>query len=377
MTTYLDMAATTPVHPTVAETVMRIMTEEFGNAGSRTHEFGARAKKTVESARRVLARTLDAEPRDVVFCSGATEANNLALLGLEFHARSQGRLHIVSTAIEHKAVLEPLAELEKRGFDVDLIRPGSDGRVAPDDVLNAVRDDTALVSVMHVNNETGVVQPIVDIGRALAESGVPALLHVDAAQSFGRRNEELLHARPDMVSLSGHKLGAPKGVGALVLRRRGFDAPKLRPLLFGGGQERGLRPGTQPVALIAGLARAAELAEAAPEWAAGCLKVRTELLEALAPLAPVLHGDQAHVAPHILNFAIPGVNSEAALVALRGLAAVSNGSACTSARYAPSHVLTAMGLPSQSVSGALRFSWGPETNVEYSAVAEALGALRA
>ena len=255
---YLDCNATTPVDPRVQAEVLTYLAEEFGNAGSRTHAYGQVAKDRVNRARQQVAAVVDARPEEVVFTSGATESDNLAILGLADHGTHAGRRHIISTQIEHKAVLEPLEEMARRGFEVTLLPPTAGGWIDPDAIRQALRPDTLLVSVMAVNNETGVIQPIPEIADAL--TGSEAYFHVDAAQAFGKQIEPLRHRRIDLMSISGHKIYAPKGIGALVTRRRGYQRPPLRPLLFGGGQERGLRPGTLPVALIAGLGTAAELA---------------------------------------------------------------------------------------------------------------------
>lgn len=352
---YLDCAATTPVDERVAELVMACMLTDYGNAGSRTHEYGARANKIVERARAQVAAVAAADPAEVIFTSGATEADNLAILGLAEHGRATGRTHIVTTAIEHKAVLEPVDVLAKSGFDVDYLGSDATGAVRAEDVLAAVRDDTLLVSVMHVNNETGVCQPISAIADAL-DPGV--FLHTDAAQGFGKVLEDLRHPRIDLISVSGHKLFAPKGIGALLARRRQRRRPPLQPLVHGGGQERGLRPGTQPVPLIAGLGLAAELA--AREAAARrdrVVEVRRILEGALVAAGGVVNGDPALAVPHILNLSFPGLDSEAVILSLRSVAAVSNGSACTSSNYEPSHVLTAMGLDDDRRRGAVRLSW--------------------
>lgn len=356
---YLDNAATTATDPRVGELIMRLMTLEYGNAGSRTHEFGLEASRRVARARDQIAACVEASSDEVVFTSGATESDNIAILGLADHGEATGCRHIVSTAIEHKAVLEPLARLEARGFTITRIAPNRSGEVSADAVLAAVRPDTLAVSVMHANNETGTIQPIGAIAAGLAQDG--PYLHVDAAQTFGRRTSELRDARIDLVSLSGHKVFGPKGVGALVARRRGMRRPPLTPLMVGGGQEFGIRPGTQPVPLIAGFGLAAEIAIAEePVRTARCAAIRSEALTALAPLAPTVHGGSDPLA-NILSFAIPGLDSEAVMVALKGLVALSNGSACTSARYEPSHVMLAMGLDPDEVAGTVRLSWCHDT----------------
>jgi cysteine desulfurase len=357
---YLDYNATAPVDPRVAEEVLTYMAHEFGNAGSRTHGYGQVAKERVNRAREEVAAVVSAKPDEVIFTSGATESDNLAILGLADHGERTGRRHIISTQIEHKAVLEPLEVLAARGFEVELLPPTAGGWVDPEAVRTALRPTTLLVSVMAVNNETGVIQPLDEIARLL--EGHEAFLHVDAAQAFGKVIEPLENQRIDLLSISGHKIASPKGIGALITRRRGYKRPPLQPLMHGGGQERGLRPGTLPVALIAGLGLASALAltEAATRSRA-CQAIKDELLTVLEPLGIEFNGDPERSVPNALNFSVPGVDSEAAIVALKDIVAVSNGSACTSQSYEPSHVLTAAGLPEDQVAGALRLSWGAST----------------
>lgn len=356
MTTYLDCNATTPMEPAVREAVLKYMTEEFGNAGSRTHEFGARAKQAVQNVRDLIAKMVDARREEVIFTSGATESNNLAILGLKNYGEQLGKKHIVSTQIEHKAVLEPLAVLEKSGFTITRVPPNQDGWVEAQAIQAAVREDTLLVSVMHVNNETGVIQPITEIADKLGEH--PAYFHIDAAQGYGKDIPTLRHSRIDMISLSAHKIYGPKGIGALIVRRRGYQKMPLTPLMYGGGQERALRPGTLPVPLIVGLGVATELAlKNSQQRANTCRTFREQLLKALAPLQPVIHGDLQCTLPHTINFSIPGLDSEAAMLALKGSIAISNGSACTSSSYTSSHVLQAMNLSEEQIQGALRISW--------------------
>lgn len=356
MVAYWDAAATTPVDPRVAELVLRLMTEEFGNAGSRTHQAGAAALAQTSAARRRVATAAGADEDEVVFTSGATEANNLGLLGLAAHGAASGRRHVISTAIEHKAVLEPLDRLADRGFEVELVPPREDGAVRADDVLGRVRSDTLLVSVMHANNETGARQPVGNIADGLA--GHDAYLHVDAAQTFGKEGADLAHRRIDLIAASAHKVFGPKGVGALVARRRGWDRPPLEPLMVGGGQERGLRPGTVPVPLVAGFGLAVELAAAERDAREKeCLRRRDDALAALLAAGAQVNGMPQGGLPHVLNVSFPGADGEAVMIAWRDLVAVSNGSACTSSSYRPSHVLSAMGLPDDRVRGAVRLSW--------------------
>lgn len=356
--TYLDYAATAPVDPRVADEVLTYMSYEFGNAGSRTHTYGQAAKERVRRAREEIGSVVGAQPDEIIFTSGATESDNLAILGLAAHGERVGKRHIISTQIEHKAVLEPLEALQARGFDVELLSPGQGGRVSPADVEASLRPDTLLVSVMAVNNETGVIQPLEEIGALLA--GHDAFFHVDAAQAFGKLVELLHQPRIDLLAISGHKIGGPKGVGALVTRRRGYKRPPLEPLMFGGGQERGLRPGTLPVALIAGLGLASAIAlEESGQNAERAYAIKEQMLAALLPLGAELNGDPEHTVATTLNVSIPGVDSEAAIVALKDVVALSNGSACTSQSYEPSHVLVAAGLSRDRIEGALRLSWGP------------------
>jgi len=353
---YLDCNATTPIELAVLEVMQRYLVEEFGNEGSRTHEYGARAKQAVQKARDQVGQIVGAQRDEVIFTSGATEANNIAILGLADHGEKRGRKHIISTLIEHKAVLEPLEELERRGFEVELLAPKTGGWVEPEKIKAALRPDTLLVSVMHANNETGVIQPIEEIAALLR--GHAAYFHVDAAQTFGKLIEPLRNERIDLISASAHKIFGPKGIGTLITRRREYDRPPLKPLAYGGGQERGLRPGTLPVHLIVAFGEACAVALRDQKNRSEKVEAfRKQLVEALDPLSPILHGDQSCVMPNVLNVSIPGLNSEAAMVGLKDLVAISNGSACTSANYTVSHVLKAMNLPEQEILSALRISW--------------------
>ena len=306
---YLDCAATTATDPRVAKAIMRLFVEEYGNAGSRTHGYGASAQREVTTARERLAVTLAAEPEEIVFTSGATESDNLAILGLASYGAQTGRRHIVSTAIEHKAVLEPLARLTEEGFEVTLVAPNRLGHVAAADVLAVAREDTLLISVMHANNETGALQPIGKIAEGLPPNGGP-FFHVDAAQTYGRETSALHHRRIDLVSISGHKILRPEGrrcvAGASAVR-----ATRAATSIDGWRRAgAGPWPGTQPVPLIAGLGLAAKLAESKREArTAACARMRSEALAALAPLNPVIHGDpECGVLPNILSIAVPGID---------------------------------------------------------------------
>ena len=360
---YLDCNATTPLEPAARETLLRFLTEEFG-------------KQAVQKARDQVAAVVAAQRDEVIFTSGATESNNLALLGLRAAGVEQGKRHVITTAIEHKAVLEPCAALETEGFEVTRLPVTAGGWVDPEAVRGAVRPDPWRVSIMQANKETGVRQPLTAIAEVLKDH--PAWFHTDAAQGFGKDLELLRHPRIDLISLSGHKLYAPKGIGALIVRRRGYQRPPLRPLLYGGGQERGLRPGTLPVALIVALGLAAEIAvRDHTRRRQVCRCIRERAMAALMPLEPRLTGDQTQVMDHVLNLAFPGLDSEALMVGLKDLIAISNGSACTSSSYTPSHVLQAMGLDDDRANGCVRISWCHLTPaVDWDAVATRIQNLR-
>ncbi len=351
---YLDCNSTTPVLEEVADLVYMLMTDEFGNAGSRTHEYGLRAKQAVELARERVAAVVNAEKSEVIFTSGATESNNIAILGLQQYANQNNKKHIITTSIEHKAVLEPIHYLSARGFDVTYLNVGEDGLINIDELKTSLRQDTFLVSIMHVNNETGCIQPLPQICEILEDHD--AYLHVDAAQSFGKYPLGVDNHRIDLISASGHKLYAPKGIGALVMRRRGSLRPPLTPIIFGGGQEKALRPGTLAVPLIAGFGLACDIAKKnASGWCHLANTMKLELKNALRDLDVEFNG--TNTSPYVLNFSVQGVNSEAAMLSLKGIASLSNGSACTSSSYTQSHVLKAMGLSESRISCAIRVSW--------------------
>ncbi len=293
-----------------------------------------------------------------MFTSGATESNNLVLLGLASYGRRIGRTHILASSIEHTSVLGPLEVLGRESFDIELLPVGLDGYVHPAEVRSRLRSDTLLVSIMHANNETGVLQPVLEIAPLVADS--KAFFHVDAAQTFGKEVQELRALECDFLSISGHKILGPKGVGALFVKRVGNKRAMLAPILHGGGQEWGLRPGTLPVPLIVGLGVAAELALGEHiERAKQAVEIRREFECHLATVDHVVNGDVKRMQSHVLNVSFPGVDSEALMLALRESMAISNGAACSSASYRQSHVLTAMGFGPDRISSSVRFSWGP------------------
>jgi cysteine desulfurase len=360
---YLDYAATTPVDPRVAALLGRHLTLAgvFGNPASTTHIFGRQAAQAVETARVQVAALINADPSDIIWTSGATEANNLALLGVMRAYSRKGR-HLLTAKTEHKAVLDVCRRLEREGCMVTYLDPEPDGQIPVERVAAALRPDTVLASLMHVNNETGVIQDLAAIGALTRERGV--LLHVDAAQSAGKLPIDLHTLPVDLLSLSAHKLYGPKGIGALYVRQRPVRV-RLEPLLYGGGQERGLRAGTLPTHQIVAMGEAFRIAgeEMAVEQAR-IREWRDQLWQAFATLGEVaLNGHAEQRVPGILNVSFGGITAEALLADTPEIA-VSTGSACTSASNEPSHVLRAMGCDAIRARGAVRFSLGRFTTVE-------------
>jgi len=353
---YLDNAATTPIDPRVVEDMLACMAPDadFANASSVSHEPGRRARARIENARFDVATLVGATPEQVVWTSGATEANNLAIFGAARFHRPKGA-HVVTSRTEHPSVLDPCRRLEREGFEVSYLRPGPDGIVEPAQVEAALRGDTILVSLMHVNNETGVVQDVGEVGRICRSRGV--LLHVDAAQGAGKLPLDVARDRIDLLAFTAHKMNGPKGMGALCVRRE----PRLGlvPLIYGGGQERGLRSGTLPTHQIAGFGTACRIAAAEmTEEGARITRLRERLWSELKTLPGIwLNGSEHRRAPGILNVSIEGVEGESLLLALSDLA-VSSGSACATLRGEPSYVLRALGRSEQLAQGSLRISLG-------------------
>ncbi len=359
MRVYLDYNASTPVDERVLECMINVYRNHIGNADSRTHQFGEDTRRIVELARKQVADLLRVNADEVFFTSGATESNNIAIQGLREYAENSGKNHIVTTAIEHKAVLETLKQLEKEGFMVDFIDPDQFGRVKPEDVLNKVTERTLVVSVMHVNNETGMIQPVQEIGEELSKRGI--LFHVDATQSCGKLVEEIKNLKYNMLAFSAHKLQGPQGVGVLVLRKKSYKLPPVKAIMYGGQQERGIRPGTIPVALVAGCGKACELA--VTEYQSNleqANQIKEELINILreSGLSYHINGDQTYCVPGTLNVCIEGVSSEALMISSKQFCGISNGSACTSKSYSPSYVLSAMGIPVEQIESSVRISWG-------------------
>jgi len=358
---YLDCNASTPVEPDVIKIMLQYLEQNFGNPSSRTHAYGRIANQAVQKAREQVAAVVGADKDEVIFTSGATESNNLVIFGLAEAAEKQNKKHIISTQIEHKAILEPLQELEKRGFEITLLPPTTGGWVDPVELQCALREDTFLVSTMHVNNETGIIQPLEAYADIL--KGHQTYFHTDAAQGFGKEINALRNKRIDLISVSGHKIYGPKGIGALIARKRDYIRPPINPIMLGGGQERKIRPGTLATHQIAGLGKAADLAlQDNNIRKEACLKIRTNILNSFNSLSPIFHGDLKSQAPHVLNISFGNNDSEGIMLALKDIAAISNGSACNSAQYESSHVLTAMGLSDQHLASATRWSWCHQTH---------------
>ncbi len=359
---YLDYLATTPVDPRVAEKMVQCLTMEgnFGNPASRSHLFGWKAEEAVENARRQVADLINADPREIVWTSGATEADNLAIKGVAHFHREKGR-HIVTSRIEHKAVLDTCEHLQGEGFSVTYVDPGRDGLIPPPAVAAAMRDDTVLVTIMHANNEIGTINDIGAIGEITRAAGV--LFHVDAAQSAGKIPIDLELLKVDLMSLSGHKMYGPKGVGALFVRR--LPRVQLEAQMHGGGHERGMRSGTLATHQIVGMGEAARIArEEMAEEGQRLTTLRERFWEGLRDLGDVaINGDPVQRLPGALNVSFGGVEGESLLMSLKDLA-VSTGAACTSASLEPSYVLRALGLPDALAHSSIRFSFGRFTTTD-------------
>lgn len=359
---YLDYSATTPADPRVAEKMMKCLTMDgtFGNPASRSHRFGWQSEEAVDIARNQVAELIGADPREIVFTSGATEANNLAIKGAAAAAQEKGR-HIVTCTTEHKAVLDPCAQLEDAGYSVTWLNPRSDGVIDLALLESSLRDDTVLVSIMHVNNETGAIQDIAAIGELCRARDI--LFHVDATQSVGKLPVDLAELKVDLMSVSAHKIYGPKGIGALYVRRK----PKVRieAQIHGGGHERGMRSGTLAVHQIVGMGEAYRIAKAEmTEEMARLAALRTRLWDGIRGIEQIhLNGSLENGAQNILNVSFGYVDGESLLMALKDLA-VSSGSACTSASLEPSYVLRAMGVSDALAYSSLRFSLGRFTTVE-------------
>ena len=359
-TIYFDYAATTPVDPRVAEKMSECLSAEgkFGNPASRSHKYGWEAEEAIEVARRQVADLIGSDPREIVWTSGATESNNLAIKGVAHFYKSRGK-HIITSKIEHKAVLDTCRHLERDGFEVTYLDPGQDGLVSPEEVKSAIREDTTIVSIMHANNEIGVVNDIASIGAICREHSV--FYHVDAAQSAGKIEIDVEAMKIDLMSLSAHKMYGPKGVGALYVRRK--PRVRLEAQMHGGGHERGMRSGTLPTHQLVGMGEACGIAKAEmEEEQARLLKLRKRLWNGLKDLEEVyVSGDMDQRLPGLINMSFNYVEGESLIMSLPDLA-ISSGSACTSASLEPSYVLRALGLNDELAHSSLRFSVGRFTD---------------
>ncbi|WP_027895946.1 IscS subfamily cysteine desulfurase [Zestomonas thermotolerans] len=376
---YLDYSATTPVDPRVAQKMCECLTLDgnFGNPASRSHVFGWRAEEAVENARRQVADLVNADPREIVWTSGATESDNLAIKGVAHFYATKGK-HIVTSKIEHKAVLDTCRQLEREGFEVTYLEPGEDGIITPAMVEAALRDDTILVSIMHVNNEIGTVNDIAAIGEITRARGV--LFHVDAAQATGKVEIDLEKMKVDLMSFSAHKTYGPKGIGALYVRRK--PRVRLEAQMHGGGHERGMRSGTLATHQIVGMGEAYRIAkEEMAKDRAHVQALRDRFLKQVEDIEELyVNGSMTQRVPHNLNLSFNYVEGESLIMALKDLA-VSSGSACTSASLEPSYVLRALGRNDELAHSSIRFTFGrftTEEEVDYAAqkVRQAVAKLR-
>tara|TARA_B110000879_G_scaffold183464_1_gene242255 strand:- start:4333 stop:5547 length:1215 start_codon:yes stop_codon:yes gene_type:complete len=356
---YLDYASTTPVDPIVADKMMQFLTPtgQFGNPASRSHVFGWQAEAAVEDARTDVATLIGADPREIVWTSGATEANNLAIKGCAHFNQRKGK-HVITSRIEHKAVLDTTRQLEREGWEVTYLDPDTNGLIQPQMVADAIREDTTVVSIMHVNNELGTLNDIAAIGKVCRERKV--FFHVDAAQSAGKTPIDVEAMYVDMMSFSAHKIYGPKGIGALYVRRK--PRVRIEAQMHGGGHERGMRSGTLPTHQIVGMGEAFKLGfKNLAEESARIDALRTKLWEGVSDMEEVyLNGSEDQHVPGIVNISFAFVEGESLIMALRDLA-VSSGSACTSASLEPSYVLRALGLNDEMAHSSIRFSIGRYT----------------
>lgn len=357
---YLDYSATTPVDPRVAAKMIPYLTEHFGNPASRSHPYGWTAEKAVENAREEVAKLVGADPREIVWTSGATESNNLAIKGAANFYSAKGK-HIITVATEHKAVIDTVRELERQGFEATYLQPEPNGLLDLEKFKAAIRPDTVLASVMFVNNEIGVIQDITEIGNICRENNV--IFHVDAAQATGKVHIDLEKLPVDLMSFSAHKTYGPKGIGALYVRRK----PRIRieAQMHGGGHERGMRSGTLATHQIVGMGEAFRIAREEMDMEnARIRRLRDRLLHGLQTIEEVyVNGDLEHRVPHNLNISFNYVEGESLIMAVKGIA-VSSGSACTSASLEPSYVLRALGRSDELAHSSIRFSIGRFTTEE-------------
>jgi cysteine desulfurase len=357
---YMDYSATTPIDPRVADKMIPYLREQFGNPASRSHMYGWAAEKAVEDAREQVAALVGADPREIIWTSGATESNNLALKGAAHFYKTKGK-HIITVKTEHKAVLDTVRELEREGFEATYLQPQDNGLITVEQLAEAIRPDTILVSVMLVNNEIGVIQPIAEIGELCRSKGI--IFHSDAAQATGKVKIDLENTKVDLMSFSAHKTYGPKGIGALYVRRK--PRVRIEAQMHGGGHERGLRSGTLATHQIVGMGEAFRIAREEMDEELSRIKgLRDRLAKGLMEMEEVyINGDMAHRVPHNLNVSFNYVEGESLIMAIKDLA-VSSGSACTSASLEPSYVLRALGRSDELAHSSIRFTIGRFTTEE-------------
>jgi len=357
---YMDYSATTPVDPRVADKMIPYLREQFGNPASRSHMYGWSAEKAVEEAREEVAKLVNADPREIIWTSGATEGNNLAIKGAAHFYQTKGK-HIITVKTEHKAVLDTVRELERQGFEATYLQPGDDGLITVQQLADAIRPDTILVSVMWVNNEIGVIQPIDEIGELCRSKGI--IFHSDAAQATGKTPIDLEKTKVDLVTFTAHKSYGPKGIGAVYVRRK--PRVRIQAQMHGGGHERGLRSGTLATHQNVGMGEAFRIAR--EEMATEIPRIRAlrdRLAAGLCKIEEVyVNGDMAHRVPHNLNISFNYVEGESLIMAIKDIA-VSSGSACTSASLEPSYVLRALGRSDELAHSSIRFTFGRFTTEE-------------
>ena len=365
MSLYLDFNASGIIDKRVIKEICSTYENVIGNADSRTHDFGEKARQVVESARESLAKLLNVRSDEVIFTSGATESCNIAIQGLKEYGLKNNKTHIITSSIEHKAVLETVKYMETQGFEVDFIKPNSEGIVEAECIISKIKENTLLVSLMHVNNETGVIQEVDKLGKYLKEKNI--LFHIDATQSVGKLIPEIQKLEYNMLSLSAHKFGGPQGIGALILKRTRYKLPPVKNISFGGAQEKGIRPGTLPVALISGLGLISKIClEEHVKKYEETTNLKNELIDLIknSNLEYSFNGNIDKTISNTINVSFIGKSSEAVMLTTKDIISISNGSACTSKNYTGSYVLKEMGLEDSIINSAVRISFDNKNREE-------------
>lgn len=376
---YLDYQSTTPMDPRVIEAMVDCMKNDFGNPHSRTHSLGWKSEELVEIARKKVARVINADPKEIFFTSGATESNNIAIKGAASFLSASGKNHLITTSTEHKCVINSVRDLEQEGFTATFLPVQKNGIIDLDQLESSITDKTCLVSAMGVNNEIGVIQPLAEIGKICRKKGV--FFHTDCAQAFGKIPLDVAAMNIDLMSISGHKIYGPKGIGAIYIRRK--PRVRIKPIFSGGGQERGIRSGTTPTPLVVGFGVACEIAQNEMQKDHDHIKkLSDKFYDAIMNLTHIyLNGDRDKRIPGNLNFSFAGIEGESMIMAIKDLA-VSSGSACTSASLEPSYVLHSLGVSDELAHTSIRFGIGrftTEKEIDYaiSLIREKVGKLRA